>query len=243
MSYSSAAITAFGRTRLRPAWNAFVWRLRQLPLWMRILAGAILILALLPAVNWAYHVLFPASGTVAKTPSQTWRKHGPVFREHSTAVITSELLAALAQADGGGKPVSSKPGMYQITDARFQDAKRYCIRDHVLVQHGPWYDVKSCWFNSLYARVIPSHAVELTAAFLDRGVASTIRRQRIATATLQQKQNLAAVIHLCGTASGDAYARRGFRPTAGQRCGRHDVSSYLAQVNALKQQFVRLGKV
>ncbi len=40
---------------------------------------------------------------------------------------------------------------------------------------------------------------------------------------------------------GDTYARRGFRLTPGQRCGDHDVCSYLAQVNALKRQFVRLA--
>ncbi|MGH2396589.1 MAG: lytic transglycosylase domain-containing protein, partial [bacterium] len=126
-------------------------------------------------------------------------------------------------------------------DATFREAKRYCIHDHVVVEDGPWHDMRSCWFNSLYTRVVPSHAIELTAALLDHGVASTVGRQQIATATLQQKQNLAAVIHLCGTGAGDAYANRGFRLTAGQRCGDHDVSDYLAKVNAMKQQFARLA--
>jgi len=101
----------------------------------------------------------------------------------------------------------------------------------------------SCWFNSLYTRVVPSHAVELTSAFLDRRVASTLERNRIASATLQQKQDLATVIHLCGAGAGDAYARRGFRLTAGQRCGDHDVRGYLAQVNAMKRTFARLATI
>jgi hypothetical protein len=131
--------------------------------------------------------------------------------------------------------------MYQLTDATFREAKRYCIHDHVLAEDGPWYEARSCWFNSLYARVIPSHAVELTAALLDRGVANTMGRQGIAPATLRQKQDLAAVIHLCGAGAGDAYARRGFRLIAGQRCGDHDVNGYLTRVNAMKRQFDRLA--
>ena len=238
------------------------------PLSIRILVGAVLILALWSAVNWGYQVIrkptelfFPVSGALAKTPPETWRRYGRLFREHSTAVITPDLLAALAQVEGRGNPVartywrwrltwnpfqlyqpaSSAVGMYQITDATFREAKRYCIHDHVVVEDGPWYDVRSCWFTRLYTRVVPSHAIELTAALLDRGVADTVGRQRLATATLQQKHDLAAVIHLCGAGPGDAYARRGFRLTADQRCGEHDVRAYLAHVNSLKQQFVRLA--
>jgi len=40
----------------------------------------------------------------------------------------------------------------------FAEAKRYCIHDHVVVEDGPWHDLRSCWFNSLYFRVVPSHA-------------------------------------------------------------------------------------
>jgi hypothetical protein len=45
------------------------------------------------------------------------------------------------------------------------------------------------------------------------------------------------LIHLCGAGAGHAYASRGFRLTLGQRCGDHDVGSYLARVNALKFEF------
>lgn len=111
----------------------------------------------------------------------------------------------------------------------------------MLAEDGPWYDARSCWFNSLYTRVVPSHAVELSAALLHRSVADIMGRLRIATATLRQKQDLAAVIHLCGAGPGNAYARHGFRLTDGQRCGDHDVRGYLAQVNAMKRQFIRLA--
>jgi Transglycosylase SLT domain len=238
------------------------------PLAIRTLVGAVVVLAVWAAVNWMYQVIrkpaelfFPVSRALAKAPPETWRQYGSLFREHSTAVITPDLLAALAQVEGAGNPVartywrwrmtwnpfelyqpaSSAVGMYQITDATFQEARRYCIRAHAVVEDGPWHDLRSCWFNRLYTRVVPSHAVELTAALLDRSVANTMKRQRIGTATLQQKQDLAAVIHLCGAGPGDTYARRGFRLTAGQRCGDHDVGRYLARVNAMKRQFVRLA--
>jgi hypothetical protein len=131
--------------------------------------------------------------------------------------------------------------MFQITDATFAEAQRYCIHEHVVVEDGPWHDLHSCWFNTLYTRVVPAHAVEMTAALLDRTVARTLARNRIKTASLQQRQNLAAIIHLCGGGAGDAYARRGFRFRSGQRCGDHDPRHYLARVNALKRQFARLA--
>src|SRR5947208_201967 len=279
MAHSRALRTASRRRRGRPARLASVWRLTRsgrralmallaAPLAIRILVGAVAVLAVWSAVNWLYQVIrkptelfFPVSGALAKMPPETWRQYGPLFRAHSTAVITPELLAALAQVEGGGNPVaqtywrwrrtwnpfelyqpaSSAVGMYQITDATFREAKRYCIHDHVVVEDGPWHDLRSCWFNSVYTRVVPSHAVELTAALLDRSISSTLARQRVAAATLQQKQDLAAIIHLCGAGPGDVYARRAFRLTAGQKCGDHDVAAYLSRVNGLKRQFVRMS--
>ena len=238
------------------------------PLAVRILVGAIVVVVMWSAVNWAYQVVrkptelfFPVSGTLAKAPSETWRQYAPLFREHSTATISPELLAALAQVEGSGNPVartywrwqvswnpfavyrpaSSAVGMYQITDPTFREAKRFCIHDHVVAEQGAWHDLKACWFNALYTRVVPSHAVELTAALLDRDVARTLERRRIVTATLRQKQDLAAIIHLCGVGGGDGYARRGFRLSPAQQCGDHDVGRYLAQVNGMKRHFSRLA--
>jgi hypothetical protein len=237
------------------------------PLAIRVVVATIVIVTVWLTVNWIYQVVrkptelfFPVSGVLAKTPPETWRQYEPLFRRHSTAVITPELLAALAQVEGEGNPVartywrwrftwnpltiyepaSSAVGMYQITNATFREARRFCIHDHVVVEEGPWHDVHSCWFNSLYTRVVPSHAVELTSALLDRDVERTLAQRRISAATLEQKQDLAAIIHLCGAGAGDGYARRGFRLTPGQRCGDHDPARYLAHVNALKRQFARM---
>ena len=240
--------------------------LRGLPLAWQLSLVALVLLALGFAVNFAYQVarkpaelFFPVSGALDKTPAETWRQYGPIFRAHSTGVITPELLAALAQVEGAGNPVartywrwrltmepfevyrpaSSAVGMYQITDGTFREARRYCIRDHAVVEDGPWHDWRSCWFNGLYTRVLPGHATELTAALLDRRVAEILDGRR--AVALQQKQDLAAVIHLCGASAGQAYARRGFRPAAGQRCGSHDLAGYLARVNALKKVFQEMA--
>lgn len=216
------------------------------------------------ALNLAYQVIrkpselfFPVSGALYKTPSQTWRQYGSLFREHATNVITPDLLAALAQVEGSGNPVvrtywrwsfnrkpfevyrpaSSAVGMYQITDGTFAEARRYCIHDHTVVEDGPWNEPGSCWFNSVYTRTVPSNAVELTSAYLDRNIANTLQRLRITNAKLQQEQDLAAVIHLCGAGAGEIYARRRFRLVSGQRCGDHEVQAYIARVNEMKKAF------
>ena len=235
---------------------------------LRIGIAVLGVVALAFALNALYQVMrkptelfFPVSGVLSKTPAETWREYHPIFREHATTVITPELLAALAQVEGAGNPVartywrwqmttevtqiyrpaSSAVGMYQMTDAMFDEARRYCVRSHVVVLDGPWHDWRSCWFNGLYARVVPSHAVEMTSAFLDRRVAGVLARHGLGGATLRQKQDLAALIHLCGAATGDAYARRGFRLRPGERCGTHELAPYLARMNAMKRTFATMA--
>jgi hypothetical protein len=245
-----------------------LWTLLAAPVAVRLLCGVIVVVTVWFAANGVYQVarkptelFFPVSGALDKTPAETWREYEPTFRAHATPVITPELLAALAQVEGAGNPVartywrwrpswspfelyrpaSSAAGMYQMTDGTFREAKRYCIHDHAVAERGPWYDRDSCWWNDAYTRVVPTHAVEMTSALLDRQVALTLERRRITTATLRQKQDLAAVIHLCGAGAGDAYARRGFRLTLHQRCGDHDVSRYLARVDTARRGFARLA--
>jgi hypothetical protein len=242
--------------------------LRAAPPGLQFVVVAILAVGLWAAGNWVYHalrkpteLLFPVSSTFAKTPAETWREYGPQFRKHATAVITPELLAALAQIESEGnplaqtywkwnltwhpfelyRPASSAVGMYQITDGTFAQTRRECRQG----TSGPRGDSTSapgsCWFDSLYTRVVPSQAIELTASLLDRAIAATLKRQRVAGATRRQKQDLAAVIHLCGAGAGEAYTRRGFRLTPGQRCGDHDVRAYLSRISGMKRLFARLA--
>ncbi len=251
--------------RRRERW----WRwFRRAPGPARLIVGVMPLLGLALAVNFVYQVarkpselLFPVSGALYKTPAETWRQYSPIFARHATSTMTPLLLAAIAQVEGSGNPVvrtywrwswtsqvfeiyrpaSSAVGMYQITDGTFAEARRYCIRHHAVIDDGPWNDWRSCWFNRLYARVVPSHAVELTSAYLDRSVQTILERRRLASTTLQRRQDLAAVIHLCGARAGDDYAGRGFRLIAGQRCGDHDVRGYLARIDSMKSEFARLA--
>jgi len=220
-------------------------------------------------LNWMYQaarkpseLFFPVSGTLNKTPAETWRRYAPLFQKYSTSLISAELLAALAQVEGSGNPVartywrwsfnprpfdiyrpaSSAVGMYQITDGTFAEARHYCIRDHAVVEDGPWNDWKSCWFNRFYTRVVPSHAVELTSAYLDRSVAGALLQHHMKFAAPAQKQELAAVIHLCGAGAGDAYVRRGMRLSEDQRCGDHEARDYVARVNGMRRVFEALER-
>ena len=252
------------RAQTRRRW----WRrFRKAPGSVQLVVGGLAVVALWFVVNGIYQIVlkptelfFPVSGTLYKTPSETWASYQRIFRKHATSTITPELLAALAQVEGSGNPIvrtywrwslsahpfkvyrpaSSAVGMYQITDGTFEEARRYCIHDHVVVEDGPWNDFESCWFNSLYMRVVPTHAVELTSAYLDRRVARALSRARIVNATLRQKHDLAAIIHLCGAGAGERYARRGLSLTPGQRCGDHDVRRYLSRVANMKAVFARM---
>lgn len=252
--------------RLRQRW----WRaFRGAPAAIQIIASAAVVVTLAVAINWLYQVnrkptelFFPVSAALYKTPSETWQQYAPLFRKYATSVMTPDLLAAIAQVEGSGNPIvrtywrwswsttqpfevyrpaSSAVGMYQLTDGTFAEARQFCIRDHAVVADGPWNDWRSCWFNSLYARVLPAHAVELTSAYLDHSVALILERHRMSAATLQHKQQLAALIHLCGAGAGDDFARRSFQLLEGQRCGDHEARVYLARVNAMKAEFDRLA--
>lgn len=246
----------------------WIRRFRRAPRGIQVTTLVIVALALSVSINWIYQVIrkpselfFPVSGTLFKTPAETWHSYAPIFREFATASITPEFLAALAQAEGAGNPVartywrwswriepfelyrpaSSSVGMYQMTDGTFAEARRFCIHDHAVLAEGHWNDFRSCWFNKLYFRVIPSHAVELTSAYLDLHVASALARNSIAAASGRQKRHLAAAIHLCGAGAGDLYARRGFRFTEGQMCGDHDPRVYLARIDQLRTEFAQVA--
>ncbi len=243
------------RKRVQWAWRKF----NALPRPLRFSAIAAATVLVLVAANFVYQVarkptemFFPVSGVLDKMPAETWAAYAPLFREHSTGVITPELLAALAQVESAGnplartywrwrftydplsiyKPASSAVGMYQMTDAAFSDARGACIHDHAVV--------RDCWFNGLYTRVLPSHAIELTSVFLDRKSAA-ILAQAPGAANLRQKQELAALIHLCGPGPAKVFARQGFRLTPGQRCGDHDATRYLAAFNTMLRQFRKLS--
>jgi hypothetical protein len=236
---------------------------------VQLLLAAFALVVVWLGVNWGYQVvrkpselMFPVSESFYRDPAETWAAYGTLFQRHSTSVMTPDLLAALAQVEGSGNPVvrtywqwtasldpfsifrpaSSAVGMYQITNATFAVARRYCVHDHRVAEQGPWYSLRSCWFNALYTRTIASHAVELTSAYLDRHVALILESYPAPGATLQQKQRLAAMLHLCGAGAALQYARRGMRFTPGQRCGAHDARAYVERVAAMQRRFAALAR-
>ena len=105
---------------------------------------------------------------------------------------------------------------------------------HTVVEDG-------CSSRALYSRVVPSHATELTAVFLDRNIMAILGNRRTAKVSWQQKEQLAAIIHLCGAGPAKAFARRGFHLLPSERCGDHDVAAYLAEIDAMMQKFARLS--
>jgi len=252
------------RSRLRRGQLDAGWATRQFaraPRAVQIVAGVVILLAVFVPVNLVYQVIrkptelfFFVGHSLDKEPAETWRQYGPLFREYSTSTITPELLAALAQVESSGnpltrtywrwqwsfnpfaiyKPASSAVGLFQTIDAAYTEARGSCIRDNVVVDSG-------CGWTGLTFRVIPSHAIELTSVYLDRHVAATLARAGVATASPQQKQDLAAFIHLCGAGPATAYTRRRFHMIATERCGDHLVAAYVARVDAMKREFLRLS--
>jgi hypothetical protein len=197
-----------------------------------------------------------------KPPDQTWAEYGPLFEAHATAIVPAELLAALAQAESGGDPLASPPwrfrwsanplelygpassavGLLQITDGTLADASMLCVHDHEVARSGAWHDLRSCWMNGLYARVVPGHSIEMTAAWLDASVRDIVTDQRIGRMTRERERQLATVVHLCGRTRGAEHARRGFWFIPGERCGEHDVAGYVARVDSLERTFERIAR-
>jgi hypothetical protein len=251
-----------GKKLRRRGWRA----LRRAPAGLRLLIALSAVAAIALLVNGVYQVLrkptelfFPVSGVLNKMPEETWSRYAPIFRAHATAVTTAPFLAALAQVEAAGNPVartywrwswrphffelyrpaSSAVGMYQITDGTFAEARQLCIHDHHVVREGPWNDWHACWMNGLYSRVIPSDAVELVSAYLTLNSDELLLRLH-RNATLQQRQQLATVIHLCGAGAAAGYVRQGLRLAPGERCGDQDVAAYLGRVQAMTRLFARL---
>ncbi|WP_091888077.1 transglycosylase SLT domain-containing protein [Bradyrhizobium sp. Rc2d] len=256
---SSSLLPRLRRLRRAARWARKTFA--RAPRMVRIAGGVAMLLAAAALLNIVTQMvrkpteLFVLVGhSLDKEPAETWARYGPLFRKHSTAAITPELLAALAQVESSGNPVartywrwrwsfnplaiyrpaSSAVGLFQMTDPAYAEAARFCVRGNAVTETG-------CGFTSLYIRAIPGHAIELASVYLDRQVADVLARTGDVRASPQQKQELAAFIHLCGAGPATAYARRKFQMIAGERCGDHLVASYVARVNAMKRQFQRLA--
>ena len=221
-----------------------------------------ILLAVLALVNLVYHVIHKPTELFAfighrldKEPAETWRQYGPLFRNLSTSTIAPELLAALAQVESSGNPVdrtywrwrwSFNPlAIYQPASSAvglYPDDRRRLRRGRAVLHPGSCgggFRLRLCELSiSARSRAMP---IELASVYLDRHVADVLARTSEVKATASQKQDLAAFIHLCGAGPATAFARRHFQMVADERCGDHLVAAYVARVNAMKRQFLRLA--
>src|SRR6266480_3102146 len=148
-----------GQERRAPVGNLERWckraqralgKFKAIPTVMRLVLICIAVLVVFSVTNLAYQILHKPTEVFAlipgesnKAPIETWRRYAPLFREYSTASISPELLAALAQVESAGNPIartywrwglisdpfavyqpaSSAVGMYQMTDAALSEAR------------------------------------------------------------------------------------------------------------------------
>ena len=202
---------------------------------------------------WLRSVPFPApssTGTVHSLPSRVNSSDFPSRLQLGASIDPCVVITTKSRRASGlieivcsvlysvifpeAAPASSAVGLFQTIDGAYTEARGSCVRDNVVVD-------SRCGFESLTFRVIPSHAIELTAVYLDRHVAATLARAGVVSASPAQKQDLAAFIHLCGSGPATAYARRRFHMIASERCGDHLVAAYVAKVDAMKREFLRLA--
>ncbi len=251
------------RSPAPPAWNDAVAHGRA---WLRKYRRwwPWLLIPLFFVVNWTWQALRKPSEVVGlldsgfyKSPEITWKAFGDLFVSHSTELVPPELLAALAQAESRGNPIartywrwrwswnpfywympaSSAVGLFQITDGTFAEASRYCLHYNKVVKRTAWYDPSSCWFNWTYNRLLPSHAAEMTAAYLHVQVEKMAYGKPIALST---KHDLAALSHLCGPGVAQMYLKQGFRFAKNTYCDAHDPQAYLKKIRGLMATFRQL---
>ena len=234
---------------------------------MKILFQLILLIGLLFLVNGVFQIVRKPSELLSlfsreafHSMRSTWNEYRDEFEENETDLISAEYLAALSQVESAGNatatpewhwrwtidmtriyaPASSSVGLFQYTDATFKDAKRFCIHRGRAVLQGKWYDPTSCWFTMLYSRLSASDSIEMTAARLDHYVRKLLRQTGSPATTALQTDNLASIIHLCGTRKGLRFAGDGFQLKSFQYCGSHKVASYLSRIDHLKKRLVRM---
>src|ERR1044071_5150197 len=205
------------------------WRLRDRGI---IVGYFVIALGFFFVINWIYQVsrkpaelLAPVSESFSKSPEETWKSYGELFVKYSTADISPELLAAIAQVEAEGNPIartywrwqwswnpfeiyrpaSSSVGLYQMTDGTFAEARNYCIKDHKVLSGS------ACWLKSLYNRVLPRHAIELTAASLQTRVQKSVAATAVLKMSFTRRKYISATIPPRARAKAESFIRRAFR--------------------------------
>ena len=195
--------------------------------------------------------------------TETWDSYGHLFKRHQTSTLTPDFLAALAQAESGGNPIagpdwklrvtanfakiyspaSSSLGLYQITDGFYKQAQKYCVVKGSVKRRRPWYEFSTCWSRLVYSRLFPSHAIEMTSAYLTLTTNKILKRFGKHKAKRSVKQTVAAISHLCGKRVAYNYVKRNFKAKRGKKCGTHSLSRYIKRIKAYQKAFQRAEKL
>ena len=190
----------------------------------------------------------------AKSHKNTWATYEGFFKEHSTRLMTPSFLAALAQIESAGNPLatpqwkfrftdrlsrifspqSSSVGLYQFTSGTFEKARKYCIQ-------GGEAQSTNCWMNSVYARIFPSHSIEVASAYLDTEVRRMMKKYK-KRLNKNMAQNLAGIIHLCGSKKAEVYFKSSFNSRKLGKCGTHNPTVYLKRLRQSRRAFDRISQ-
>ncbi len=193
----------------------------------------------------------------SRTVTDTWAAYGSDFERYSTPVISPQFLAALAQAESSGNPVAAPPwrwqwtsnvariyapastsvGLFQMTDGTYRRASQLCVVDKKVMVRKPWYEFGPCWTRWIYSRLIPSHSIEMTSAYLTWTTYRLLKRARATGVNKARMQTVAAITHLCGERVADEYIRNGFRISGSRTCGSHSLAKYVTRVKAYYNAF------
>lgn len=205
------------------------------------------------------HLLNPISKFFYKVPSQTWQSYRGEFKEYETDIMDAAFLAALAQAESSGNPIataywhfsfkqdllsifqpaSSSLGLYQMTMDTFKDAKRFCFSEDGIRVDENRANLKACWKNNFRFRFSAADSIQLTSARLHyyTNVALSNYKKTLSKTT---KQQLAAIIQLCGPGRAKEFIRNGFSLKQMKACGSHSVPNYVSRVFKYRKIFASL---
>jgi hypothetical protein len=77
----------------------------------------------------------------------------------------------------------------------------------------------------------------MTSAYLHTKVEQLLAGR---SASINKKQELATIVHLCGAERGEKFVKRGFRFIANEKCGSHSLKAYVERVQSLKSLFSKI---
>ena len=186
----------------------------------------------------------------AKTLEQTWSAYQKYFRRYSVDFITPIYLASLAHVESSGNPLatpkwrmrlhddwsklyapeSTAVGLFQFTNATYEEAKKYCVRSGRIIRDGRWDDFNSCWFNWAYLRISAADSIQMAAALLYTDTLDVL--QSLAPKiSAQRKREVSSVIHLCGKTKGIEFVQKKFNLRALRNCGDYSPLTYVQKVS------------